>query len=79
MIEKVGNYCKNFRVEILKISQTDFCNELNVNVKSVSAFEGGRANNIKYLYYYYEMCLSDKMRSDFINGLFALSEVSKWQ
>lgn len=79
MIDIVGKYCRDFRVEILKTSLTDFCNELNVNIKSVSAFENGRANNIKYLYNYYNMCLSDKMRNDFLTGLFALSEVGRWQ
>lgn len=81
MIEEIAKYCKEFRAYIIRVNLTDFCNELNVNAKNLYAFENGKANNIKYLYYYYHMCKSDEMRTEFITGLFAIgndSEVLKW-
>ena len=71
IIYKVGRFCSNFRVNNLNMSLTDFCNYQNLNIKNVSAFEHGRANNIKYLYYYYN--ISDEAnRRKFAIGLFKL-------
>ena len=67
---KIGLYCKNFREHILHVSLIDFCNEMNENYKNVSAFENGRANNIKYLFLYNNMCKNDKEKEMFYTGLF---------
>ena len=66
---KIGKYCKNFREQKLHISLTDFCKEMSENIKNVSSFENGRANNIKYLYLYSSMC-DDEIRNEFLQGLF---------
>ncbi len=71
LIYKVGRFCGDYRKNNLNMSLTDFCNYQNLNIKNVSAFEHGRANNIKYLYYYY--VVSDVAnRRKFMNGLFKL-------
>ena len=71
LIEKVGKYCKEYRKNVLKISLTDFCNIQGLNIKNVSAFEHGRANNIKYLYNYY--AISDEVnKRKFALGLFEI-------
>ena len=67
---KIGNFCKDFRENVLHVSLTDFCNEMNENIKNVSAFENGRANNIKYLFLYKNMCNNDNEKQQFYNGLF---------
>lgn len=69
-IAKICKYCKDFRENILKISLTNFCEINNENIKNVSAFENGRANNIKYLFLYYRLC-NDKQRKLFYDGLFS--------
>lgn len=51
-----GERCARFRNDVLKISLTEFCRNNNANIKNVSAFENGRANNIRYLFYYYNAC-----------------------
>ena len=69
---KIGNFCKDFRKNVLHVSLTDFCNEMNENIKNVSAFENGRANNIKYLFLYKNMCINDNQKTTFLTGLFDL-------
>lgn len=64
----LGSYCKEFRINILGESLTGFSNKINENLKNINAFESGRANNIKYIFYYANFNL-DK-REDFIKGLF---------
>lgn len=50
----IGQFCKQFRVEYIKKSMKDFANDIEVSVPSINAFERGCANNIQYLYYYYD-------------------------
>ena len=69
---KIGFYCKDFREKTLHISLTDFCTEMNENIKNVSAFENGRANNIKYLFLYKNMCNNANETQQFYYGLFDL-------
>ena len=51
-IKAIGSVCKNFRIDILKLSLTDFAKKNNENLQNIHAFEQGRANNIKYIYTY---------------------------
>lgn len=69
MIKKIGLYCRNFRIDVLGMSLTEFCNITNSNIKNVSAFENGRANNIKYLILYYNEC-NEYEKETFLSGLF---------
>lgn len=50
--KKIGEICKDYRLNILQINLTDFAKLNNENLKNINAFEHGRANNIKYLYMY---------------------------
>ena len=69
--KKVGIFCKQFRENHLDITLTEFCKVTDQNIKNVSAFESGRANNIKYLYYYYQMA-SEEKRKLFAKYIFEL-------
>ena len=69
---KIGNFCKDFRKNVFHVSLTVFCTEMNENIKNVSAFENGRANNIKYLFLYKNMCNNDNEITTFLTGLFDL-------
>lgn len=66
----VGKFCKKFRTDYLRISMTDFAKETGLKIQNVNAFEGGRANNIKYLYYYYHFSNSNHLKEVFKNNLF---------
>lgn len=71
LIKNVGLYCREFRMNSLNISLTDFSDKNNVNLKSVNAFEYGRANNIKYLFYYYNIA-TEEQKNEFAINLFKL-------
>jgi len=51
-IKKIGAICKDYRINVLKLSLTNFAKLNNENLQNIHAFEHGRANNIKYLYMY---------------------------
>ena len=51
-IKKIGLICKNYRINVLNLTLTNFAKMNNENLQNVHAFEQGRANNIKYLYMY---------------------------
>lgn len=68
---KVANYCKEFRENVLMLTLTEFSEFNNVSLKNMWAFEHGKANNIKYLYYYYNACKGFQ-KGNFINGVFSL-------
>lgn len=62
LIKRVGLYCRQFRINHLDISLTEFSEITNLNIKSVNAFEYGRANNIKYPYHYYKLANEEQKR-----------------
>lgn len=69
MVKRMGWYCKKYREDVLNLTLTDFSDEVNDNMKNIHAFEYGRANNIKYLTYYYKMSC-DLYKDEFLKGLF---------
>lgn len=68
---EVGQYCREYRLNVLDMTLTSFCKHFNINIKNVSAFEHGRANNINYLYYYY-IISTQEQRKHFSKELFDL-------
>ena len=68
-VDRVAQYCKNYRTYILELSLTDFCNLVGANIKNVSAFENCRANNITYLMYYWKADKDETRRQKFLKGL----------
>lgn len=69
LVLKVGEYCKDFRLNTLKLTLTEFSTLTKLNLKNVSAFEHGNANSIEYLYHYYNMC-GEGLKKEFSKGLF---------
>lgn len=51
-IKKIGQVCKDYRIDVLDLSLTNFANLNEENLQNIHAFEQGRANNIKYIYMY---------------------------
>lgn len=69
MVEKIGLFCRNFRITKLQLKLVDFCELTDSNIKNVSAFENGRANNIMYLFLYYEVA-NEQLKEEFLKGVF---------
>lgn len=69
-INKIAQICKDIRINTLKMGLTEFSKENNENIKNIWAFENGKANNIKYLFLYYNMCEDEQVRRDFAQKLF---------
>ena len=55
-IKEIGKICKQFRIDDLDMTLTDFAKLNNENLQNIHAFEQGRANNIKYIYMYLNSC-----------------------
>lgn len=69
MVEKIGSFCRDFRIKTLQLKLVDFCELTDSNIKNVSAFENGRANNIMYLFLYYDVA-NEQLKDEFIKGVF---------
>lgn len=67
--ENIGQLCKAYRLKHIKMSLKDFALFYNDSDKNIWAFENGKANNLKYLFYYYKL-LDDSKRISFSKELF---------
>lgn len=65
----IGNYCKNFRINVLKMGLVEFSEKNKESYKNIWAFENGKSTNFKYIFYYYKMC-DEKLNPIFARGLF---------
>ena len=70
-IKKIGSMCRDFRINVLKLSLTNFAKLNNENLQNIHAFEKGRANNIKYLYFYYNLA-NEEQKKEFAIALFEI-------
>ena len=68
-IKKIGSICKDYRINVLNLSLTNFAKLNNENLQNIHAFEHGRANNIKYIYMYLETG-TDEQKEKLIKELF---------
>ena len=69
MVKKIGLFCRDFRIKILQLKLVDFCKITDSNIKNVSAFEHGRANNISYLTLYYDVA-NETQKEEFLKEVF---------
>lgn len=67
ILKKVGQYCRNFRIEVLKTTLEQVAN--GTNIKTLSGFEHGRSNNLLHVLKYLEYCSDNVTRNLFLNGL----------
>lgn len=67
---EIGKRCAEFRNNVLHMSQKDFCYCTGTNIKNISAFEHGRANNIRYIFYYYNACETQGQQEQFSDYIF---------
>lgn len=54
MIElmNVGKLCKNYRINTLKLNQSDVAKETGYSIENISKFECGNNNNLKIFLWY---------------------------
>lgn len=69
LITDIGKYCKNVRVK-QNVTLKDLAILNNDNLKNIWAFENGKANNIKYIFYYFKLFNSDSEQKEYVRGLF---------
>lgn len=55
-VKLIGKYCKYFRVNVLQNTLRFICAETNTNIKTLSAFEMGRSNNMEHIFKYLDVC-----------------------
>lgn len=55
-VKLVGEYCKHFRVNILGVTLRVVCSKTDTNLKTLSAFEMGRSNNMEHVFKYIDVC-----------------------
>lgn len=55
-VQLIGEYCKHFRVNILGHTLRVVCTRTNTNIKTLSAFEMGRSNNMEHIFKYIDVC-----------------------
>lgn len=67
-MEKLIKFCKNFRIEVLKMTLLEVEQKTHVPLKTISGFENGRSTNINHLNIYYSLCITKEQRALFIDG-----------
>lgn len=72
MKDKVGAYCREFRMKKLKLRLQDV--EGSENIKTLSAFEHGRTKNMEHLFKYVTACNDKQQKLEFLNGLIKVIE-----
>lgn len=50
--KKIGSYCREFRVNCLKMTQSEVANEMGLTVSSISMFENGNSKSLDILMFY---------------------------
>lgn len=63
----VGTFCKEFRIEVLKMTLENVSR--GTNIKTLSGFEHGRSSNILHVLKYIEACEDRTTRNLFLKGL----------
>lgn len=67
-VKLIGSFCKDFRVNILQVTLNKISEETRTNIKTLSAFECGRSNNMEHVFKYVDYCDSVQ-KIVFTNGL----------
>lgn len=65
----IQSFCKTFRKRTLNKTLRDIELEQGINIKTLSAFENGRSNNIEHLSIYLNACETDYHVNLFMKGL----------
>lgn len=67
-INNIHEFCKIYRINILKITLKQMSNLTGIKIPTISSFENGRSSNIKHLYTYYEIS-NEEQKEYFRNNI----------
>ena len=67
-MKNVQEFCKDFRINYLKLTLQEIQDTYGIPFKALSALENGRSTNIQHLNTYYLLCKNRKDRKCFIDG-----------
>ncbi len=68
-VNSVNEFCKLFRMNILKLTLQEVTEITGIKLSTLSSFENGRSNNLKYINIYYSLG-NEEQREYFKNNLF---------
>lgn len=69
-VNNVNEFCKLFRKNILKLSLKEVSEKTGIKLSTLSSFENGRSNNLKYIFIYYNLG-NEEQKEYFKNNLFS--------
>ena len=69
-VDNINEFCKLFRMNILKLSLKEVSEITGIKLSTLSSFENGRSNNLKYIHIYYDLG-NEEQREYFKNNLFS--------
>ena len=72
LMDKIGKYCRNFRITELELTLREV--EGSENIKALSSFEHGRSTNIKHIIKYVKRCKDIEQQLRFLKGLINIIE-----
>lgn len=67
LFDKIGDYCRTFRMVTLRKRLIDVAGD--TNIKTLSGFEHGRSSNIEYMNNYYQACDTESQQMLFKQGI----------
>lgn len=69
-VKSINEFCKLFRMNILKLSLQEVSEITGIKLSTLSSFENGRSNNLKYIFVYYSLG-NKEQREYFKENLFS--------
>lgn len=69
-VNTANEFCKLFRMNILKISLQEMSEITGIKLSTLSSFENGRSNNLKFIFIYYNLG-NDEEKEYFKSNLFS--------
>ena len=70
-------FCKDFRINYLKITLQEIQDQYDIPYKALSAFENGRSTNVNHLNTYYLLCKTKEDRKVFLDGFDKAMDLDK--
>lgn len=67
--KNICSFCKEFRTDVLKKSIAEVSRLSGIKERTLWAFENGRANNINHLSVYYDLCMTEQDKNEFMGGI----------
>ncbi len=69
-LERAQVMCKIVRKFLCHLTMKEMSKYCGVSVQAISSWESGRANNINYLFFYYDIISDDEWKKVFIDVIF---------